>query len=137
MYLFSYPSGWGWCRRHRDKVDALRGRRCRLLQVIVTLEKHTVIKHIITPQCMSMILRSEVVKKKSIKIHCWSIILPTQPDLERLVALLTPSVDLACLYLPPLQKYRGANNGLGPKHAVGRYRRTEHINKTDGGLDEL
>lgn len=45
MYLFSYPSGWGWRRRHRNKVDAFWRRRCRLLQVIVTL-KYTITKQL-------------------------------------------------------------------------------------------
>lgn len=47
---------------------------------------------------------------KSGKGECWSVILPTQPVLERLVALLTPHVLIWHVCLGPLHNSREARD---------------------------
>lgn len=92
-YLFPDPSGRRRRGRHGNKVDALRRRRRRLLQIVVALRTQLTQRH----TCAA---RHREDAKYIQQEECRSIILPTQPDLERLVALITPqlfTVNLACV----------------------------------------
>lgn len=139
MHLFSDPSGRRRGGRHRHKVDALRGGRSRLLQVVVALR--TVLNHSVnvtgfgnklhvreqaTPAAPQGVKKEksgdddegreakrskysrklDITKHKSGEGECWSFILPTQPVLERLVALLAPHVLIWHVCLRPLHNSR-------------------------------
>lgn len=139
MYLFSYSSGWGWSRRHRHKVDALWRWRCRLLQIIITLRTHNrmgshfILHHIYIVQSRKYLGKSLFFfffQKSVLEYYTTNSVWPWKTG----GPVNSQSVNLACLYLSSLQKNREANNGPGPKHALGRYNKARGFKDSETTL---
>lgn len=133
-HLLADSSGWGRSRRHRNKVDTLRRRGHRLLQIVVTLRKqsHYVNTHAL--QCIC-VCGGCLGKNCCAAEACWSLILPTQPDLQRLVALLTPTVLIWHVCARPLHKHGEAVSGTGATTCAGEVQRAQGLSVYQQNID--
>lgn len=66
---------------------------------------------------------------------CWSLILPTQPDLQRLVALLTPTVLIWHVCARPLHKHGEAVSGTGATTCAGEVQRAQGLSVYQQNID--